>query len=539
MMKHLSAITLIILLLLISCRQERAVSPRLVELDSLIAVAPDSAAALLEAIPTDSLRNPENRAYHALLTTQAKYKADIHAYSLDTINFAVCHYSDGHDREKQTRSILFKGCVMEELQQLDSAMCYYLEACHLAEAQRQHQLLAYVQFRIAQLYQYSYIEDELAIQYYNKSFELYHQMCDSLHMLYCVSELAVLYRKVNPDTVPLVARKAIEISFILHNDIYYSTNLATLATHYLYIDSIELAKSLALEALSVPSIAPVTRPQALNTVCQALLLMGKTDSAQLFFEQIPSPISSSDSVRLLRTQAEMAYAKGDLKEYVLLSDMAGEKAGEVLVRSLRNRLAETQSNYELERESARQANYKLKAFTALVVMLSLLLLLLACSIWIYRVSVRRRMKWERARSQLNAKLAELSKQTGENELQIKTVTLALSTVSYLGKRGASSFKDDKDLITANLPQEFWDDAEMLTRKRLSKCLQSMEENGIELKKEEMKVLSLCLCGVPDVVIAKLMDYSSRRTVHNIKAAVAKKLDSSDGSLSDKLTKLIN
>ena len=219
--------------------------------------------------------------------------------------------------------------------------------------------------------------------------------------------------------------------------------------------------------------------------------------------------------------------------------MAGEKAGNILVRSLRNRLAETQSNYEFERESARQANYKLKAFTALVVMLSLLLLLLACSIWFYRVSVRRRMEWEHARTQLNAKLAELSKQTGENELQIKTVTLALSSVSYLGKRGASSFKDDKDLITANLPQEFWDDAELLTRKRLSKCLQSMAENGIELKKEEMRVLSLSLCGVPDVVIAKLMDYSSRRTVHNIKAAVAKKLDSSDGSLSDKLTKLIN
>ena len=64
-------------LLLAGCRQQQADLPRLVELDSLIAVAPDSAAALLEAIPADSLRDPENRAYHALLLTQAKYKADI------------------------------------------------------------------------------------------------------------------------------------------------------------------------------------------------------------------------------------------------------------------------------------------------------------------------------------------------------------------------------------------------------------------------------------------------------------------------------
>ena len=43
------------LVLLAGCRQQQADLPRLVELDSLIAVAPDSAAALLEAIPDDSL----------------------------------------------------------------------------------------------------------------------------------------------------------------------------------------------------------------------------------------------------------------------------------------------------------------------------------------------------------------------------------------------------------------------------------------------------------------------------------------------------
>ena len=82
----ISALTLF---LLVSCWQNRAVSPRLVELDSLIAVAPDSAAALLASIPTDSLRDPENRAYHALLLTQAKYKAYIPATSDSAINIAA------------------------------------------------------------------------------------------------------------------------------------------------------------------------------------------------------------------------------------------------------------------------------------------------------------------------------------------------------------------------------------------------------------------------------------------------------------------
>ena len=69
-------IVMMVCVLLAGCRQQ-ADLPRLVELDSLITVAPDSAAALLEAIPADSLPTAADCAYRALLLTQAKYKADI------------------------------------------------------------------------------------------------------------------------------------------------------------------------------------------------------------------------------------------------------------------------------------------------------------------------------------------------------------------------------------------------------------------------------------------------------------------------------
>ncbi len=88
-------IVMMVCVLLAGCRQQQADLPRLVELDSLITEAPDSAAALLEAIPADSLPTAADCAYRALLLTQAKYKADIHAYRLDTINLAVDYYADG------------------------------------------------------------------------------------------------------------------------------------------------------------------------------------------------------------------------------------------------------------------------------------------------------------------------------------------------------------------------------------------------------------------------------------------------------------
>ena len=150
------------LLLLIGCRHHRAVSPRLVELDSLIAVAPDSAAALLQAIPADSLTDPENRAYHALLLTQAKYKAyfPFGAKAMDTINMAVRHYSDGHDLEKNTRSYLYKGCVFEDQQRLDSAMYYYKAAEDLATQSGDTFQRGYILTRMASLFRDNYANRE-------------------------------------------------------------------------------------------------------------------------------------------------------------------------------------------------------------------------------------------------------------------------------------------------------------------------------------------------------------------------------------------
>ncbi len=162
-------IVMMVCVLLAGCRQQQADLPRLVELDSLIAVAPDSAAALLAAYPDDSLRTDDDRAYHALLLTQAKYKAYIHAYSLDTINMAVAHYADGHDTGKRTRSLLYKGCVFEDLSRLDSAMYYYKYAEDMATQSGDTYHRGYALMRQAWMYQCQY-DTRCAIDLYRMAF---------------------------------------------------------------------------------------------------------------------------------------------------------------------------------------------------------------------------------------------------------------------------------------------------------------------------------------------------------------------------------
>jgi uncharacterized protein YneF (UPF0154 family) len=454
------------LLLLMGCRHHRAVSPRLVELDSLIAVAPDSAAALLQAIPDDSLPTAADRAYRALLLTQAKYKADIHAYRLDTINLAVNYYADGHDKDKRTRSLLYKGCVMEELPQLDSAMYCYLEANQYAEHHGQMRLQAYLLFRIAQLYQYSYTEDDKAIEYYRHSLGLYRQTGDSLRVLYCLSELAALYRNSIPDSVVPVALQASRLAQELGDDTYYCVNLETLAGHYLFGDDLRQAKALALTALSNPSVAPATALRCLNTACQAMAQLGEVDSAQAMLARIPVPATAGDSIDWMRSQALVAYAKGDLPTYVRLSGQRSDMADGLLVRSLQQKLIDIEKDSQLHiAEADSKLAQQHSRFIAILAIVLFLLVGIAFAFWQKRKKLEAVTKQNEI-NKLYLELKEISRRSESLSQQNKELSQENEELQALAKKVQQTESDlstDKDY--ADLENE------RFKEKQLSKSLE--------------------------------------------------------------------
>lgn len=116
MKQWFSILILLVLTCAINSCGRHADRVSLVGIDSLIMQNPDSACELLAAYTADSLTTDDDRAYHALLTTIAHYKAYRPASSDSTINIAVNHYDhDGANPDHRMRSLLYKGCVMEEL----------------------------------------------------------------------------------------------------------------------------------------------------------------------------------------------------------------------------------------------------------------------------------------------------------------------------------------------------------------------------------------------------------------------------------------
>ena len=292
------------LFLLAGCRQGVGDSPGLVELDSLIAAAPDSAAARLAAWPADSLRTAADRAYHALLLTQARYKAYIplDSGSLDTVNVAVAHYADGHDPEKQTRSLLYKGCVMEELARPDSAMyCYKAAEDHAARSGDDYQR-GYALMRMASLYQSRYALRE-AIDCFSQSMSCMQAVHDEHEMLYAAQELGNLYLTVNPDSAIHFIDESIRLSLGL-DSCDYAYSLASKAAFCLRAARYDECVSHGKQAIEL-SRDRLTLFRACNWVAEAYAHLGMEDSSRKYFAMSPLPQSKSDSVLYLRTLASM------------------------------------------------------------------------------------------------------------------------------------------------------------------------------------------------------------------------------------------
>ena len=124
---------------------------RLTAIDSIIDVSPDSALAELRALDYKSLSGSDNRAYYALLLTQARYKCYDSIPSTDTIEIAVAQFTSNGDREKLTRSLIYKGATLEELGKPVEAMEQYKLAEETA-APTDYFNLGYANLRMATLY---------------------------------------------------------------------------------------------------------------------------------------------------------------------------------------------------------------------------------------------------------------------------------------------------------------------------------------------------------------------------------------------------
>ena len=354
-------IVMMVCVLLAGCRQQQADLPRLVELDSLIAVAPDSAAALLEAIPDDSLRDPENRAYHALLLTQAKYKAYIPATSDSIINLAVEHYvtKNKGNYDRRIRSLIYKGCVMTELGQPDSAM-YWFKDAETAARPDDHANLGYINYRMGRLYQNQNSATNRTIQKYQNSVIHYNQNKDSSRLLLSLMEIGSVYRTENKDSALKYIDQAKRLALELEDTLSYTSCLTNEAYTYYLRDNYGSAKLSAMDAL----LAGIELTDSAGTMMVAAMSyakLGQADSASYFCDQMRIPEDSATLVLYYDMCAQICQARHDQLGFLKNIRQSESIAGDLLSRSLQQKLIDTEKDSQLHLAEADSEQAKLQS----------------------------------------------------------------------------------------------------------------------------------------------------------------------------------
>ena len=160
-------ISILILSFVMSCG--RSADRRLVLADTLMWTNPDSSLIILQGINRDSLQGDENKAYYALLLTQAQFRCNIPLTGDTLISKAVEYYSDNHNREHYTRSLLYKGGAFEDMGDPIEAIKWYKQAEDNADT-TDYRNLAQINFRMGMLYYNNYAGNNLDLEKFKKAF---------------------------------------------------------------------------------------------------------------------------------------------------------------------------------------------------------------------------------------------------------------------------------------------------------------------------------------------------------------------------------
>ncbi len=212
---------LLLLMVAAACSRHSAVSDTLTHAEAIMEEHPDSALAILEAIPDSTLTTNADRALHALLLSQALDKNYIDIASDSLINIAVNYYRNHKDPKHLALSYYYQGRICAELGDAPLALEHFQQALDILKETP---------------------DKNLENRIYAQRAYIFHMCGMSRHALGENLKALILCRELG-DTIGIV-----ETSHSIGFE-YYSLNDLDSAMIY-YKDAFKLSKSLEKEELS-------------------------------------------------------------------------------------------------------------------------------------------------------------------------------------------------------------------------------------------------------------------------------------------------
>ena len=321
MKKQTIALIAILTALLTACTETTGYNTTLVQADSLMNLHPDSALNMLESISTDSLKTKADRAYHALLLTQARDKNYIRQTDDSLIQVAVRYYDTHENAPLQARAYYCWGSLYRDRNDYSQAIDKYTIALsHINDHPGNAELKTSLYSNLGYLYYTQGLNSE-ADSIYQRAELLAKSQKDTTSLCYTLSQRGMISLTQGKNYYPkaeqqmqqaLSIGKAFSDSTILV-PIYHSLSM-------LYSLMPKPGQALQYARLNYSGLKDTLHCyRTFLLLGNAYFLNGQYDSAGIFLQKILKAERYYDTkADACMRLSEIAQKKGDMETSILL-----------------------------------------------------------------------------------------------------------------------------------------------------------------------------------------------------------------------------
>ena len=529
-MKKLVYIFLVFLALSAAVGCSRSVDKRLVIADTLMWKAPDSSLAILNSINRDSLQGDENQAYYALLLTQARFRVDYYDYPSDSlINIALEYYSENHNREHYTRSLLYKGAFYEVHENPVEAIKWYKQAEDNADS-ADYRNLAQINFRMGKIYYINYASNNLDLEKFKKALKYYKILGDRRMIMISLSHIGNLYRASDRLEAIKCLNEAKRLAIEINDTASYYNQLNELSMAY-FLDSLYVeAKDAAMECIN--NIVP-TNAMLFNVV-NAYAMLGMPDSASFYLNKVETDsISDYDRMMVAFSKSYIFKALGNEKDALFFQNLGTALSETIEVKSSRNSIFEFETNFDNERIASKDKKVtSLRQTIYYLIALFLVFAIIASLFIIYRKKRKDQQRLiEELRDEGFSKYEEL-----KNNLLIidnhfsKTMNEKLNSFEEIMAGAYNPQQDSKSNVVmhkiAPIEDEdtkFWEGLYAYINIKHNGAMDKIANDFPQLSASDLNFIKLMCCGFSDAAIAVCRNYRHIDSVRGRKQKIRRKM----------------
>ena len=530
---HIWLVLMVLAGILVGCNRAPKYDQRLVAADKLVYQQPDKAKEILSDIKPQALNEP-NAAYYNLLLTQASYIGydEITPKNDSIISIALDYYSDHKsDKEKLTRSMIFKGAVLQELGIIDTSMSFYKNAELYADKDDDFNR-GYAQLRMGNLYRVHNAYDGRDLEKYEEAVKSFRKCKNNHYLLIALRDLGALYRYRKADKAEEILKEAIALAEVEKDTSNYLNCVNLLAYFYNMQKMYEKAHNQLQRIKSFkPDFFAEDNGNAYSTFATVYANIGKVDSAEIFLNLVKRQ-NDDYSLNYLIPKSQICKARGDMYGYYKFSHITDSLDRE----NQRNQDVVKIMHAELNCDEMFKSSQATKERNRYMILATVILTLLLLALLFYRRSHRYdklvlELK-DRSQSQIND-LTNL--QDNINELKINDERLKGFILSHMGMMREmidACYHEPNNRIAENMKRIVkFQDSNRDNWVRLydyidlehNNIMARTRENYPQLNDRDLLLLALTCMGFSYIQTAIIMGYSNATSVSVIKQRLAKKM----------------